>query len=221
VAARTQVYVETGSKRVFASAVDWPGWCRSGRDATSALEALRAAAPRYAVVVKKAGLALPVSASRSFEVVERLAGSASTDFGVPGAIAVGEQGRLTAKQAQRLADLMAAGWAILDEVVAGAPASLRKGPRGGGRDRDAIADHVLAAENAYARKIGLRLAQPPLGDHRRISAFRRQMADVLRQPSDGSPITEKGWPPRYAFRRITWHAVDHAWEIEDRSAPAT
>ena len=30
-------------------------------------------------------------------------------------------------------------WAFFDRVTAGAPASLRKGPRGGGRDRDAIA----------------------------------------------------------------------------------
>jgi hypothetical protein len=27
-----EVYLETGQKRVFAAAVDWPGWCRSGRD---------------------------------------------------------------------------------------------------------------------------------------------------------------------------------------------
>jgi hypothetical protein len=43
---------------------------------------------------------------------------------------------------------------------------------------------------------------------------------VLRQPSDGAPIAGKKWPPRYAARRIAWHALDHAWEIEDRSDPA-
>jgi hypothetical protein len=26
-----------------------------------------------------------------------------------------------------------------------------------------------------------------------------------------------GWPPRYAARRIAWHVLDHAWEIEDKS----
>jgi hypothetical protein len=30
-------------------------------------------------------------------------------------------------------------------------------------------------------------------------------------------VPEKGWPPRYAARRIAWHALDHAWEIEDKS----
>jgi hypothetical protein len=28
------------------------------------------------------------------------------------------------------------------------------------------------------------------------------------------------WPVRYAARRTAWHALDHAWEIEDRSGPA-
>jgi len=28
---------------------------------------------------------------------------------------------------------------------------------------------------------------------------------------------DRSWPPRYAARRIAWHALDHAWEIEDRS----
>ena len=46
------------------------------------------------------------------------------------------------------------------------------------------------------------------------------MLEVLRKPSDGSPIVGKKWPPRYAARRIAWHAIDHAWEIEDRTDPA-
>ena len=39
------------------------------------------------------------------------------------------------------------------------------------------------------------------------------MSHLLREHA---PITERGWPPRYAARRIAWHALDHAWEIEDR-----
>jgi hypothetical protein len=39
---------------------------------------------------------------------------------------------------------------------------------------------------------------------------------VLSRPSDGGPLAEKGWPARYAARRIAWHALDHAWEMEDR-----
>ena len=36
----TRVYIEIGKRRVFASAADWPGWARSGKDEKSALEAL-------------------------------------------------------------------------------------------------------------------------------------------------------------------------------------
>ena len=25
------------------------------------------------------------------------------------------------------------------------------------------------------------------------------------------------WPVRYLIRRMAWHVLDHAWEIEDRS----
>jgi hypothetical protein len=31
------------------------------------------------------------------------------------------------------------------------------------------------------------------------------------------PVAQAKWPPAYAARRIAWHALDHAWEIEDRS----
>ncbi|MGP8159864.1 MAG: hypothetical protein ACLQGJ_01390 [Candidatus Dormibacteria bacterium] len=42
--------------------------------------------------------------------------------------------------------------------MAEAPAALRKGPRGGRRDHDAIAGHVIGGEvDAYARKLGVRL----------------------------------------------------------------
>ena len=43
---QVDVYIETGQKRALAVALDWPGWCRSGRDDSSALEALLQAAPR-------------------------------------------------------------------------------------------------------------------------------------------------------------------------------
>jgi hypothetical protein len=52
-----------------------------------------------------------------------------------------------------------------------------------------------------------------------IRAFRAAVLDVLEKPSNGAPLVEKGWPQSYAARRIAWHALDHAWEIQDRSAP--
>jgi hypothetical protein len=106
-------------------------------------------------------------------------------------------------------------------MAAAAPAELRKGPRGGGRDRDKMFAHVLDAEfEAYARKIGLRIHTPAIDDRAGIDAGRQAILDVLRRPFDGNPPEAKNWLPRYTARRIAWHALDHAWEMEDRSATA-
>jgi hypothetical protein len=211
--AHTAVYLESGAKRVFAGAFDWPGWVRSGRDEGQALDALAAAAPRYAAVAAEAGIPFPGLAGGAFAVIERLAGSATTDFGAPGAVPKRDRERSTPKEAERLAALVAASWIIFDRVVAGAPAELRKGPRGGGRDRDRIVDHVLAAEAAYASKLGIRVRQPARGNSATVSALRKAILEALR----AGHTREKGWPPRYAARRIAWHVLDHAWEIENRT----
>ncbi len=215
----TAVYLESGRQRVFACALDWPGWCRSGKDAERALEALAAYAPRYALVAAEARLPFPARAPSGFDVVERLRGSAATDFGVPHEFASNDSKPLARKEADNLATLVAASWRVFDRVMGGAPARLRKGPRGGGRDRDAIVEHVLGAEAAYAGKLGLRLQQPDRGDRAAISACREAIAGALRG-AGGSKVGGKGWPARYAARRIAWHVLDHAWETEDRSRPA-
>jgi hypothetical protein len=216
----TAVSLERGAKRVFAWALDWPGWCRSGKTEELALEALGAYAPRYAAVTERAGVELPAGTVGRFQVVERLDGSGATDFGVPNEVAATDRTPLTGAEAELRGRLVAASWAVLDLVAAGAPAELRKGPRGGGRDRDKIVDHVLRAETAYARKLGIKRPPPAMDDAAAIAALRQDILEVLRAPSDGSPPVPKGWPPRYAGRRIAWHALDHAWEIEDRAAPA-
>jgi hypothetical protein len=150
-------------------------------------------------------------------VLERLPGSANTDFGVPHEIAKRDTAPLGSDEAKRIGSLVKAAWAIFDQIASAAPAELRKGPRGGGRDRDQMVDHVLGAEGAYVRKLGLRLAAPERGDAAAIRAFRGAIVEALERPSQGGPPIEKGWPQRYAARRIAWHALDHAWEIEDRS----
>jgi hypothetical protein len=209
------VYIESGDKKVFACAIDFPGWCRSGKDEASALEALAGYAPRYAEVAKRAEAAFP--SKPEFEVVERIKGKGATDFGIPHEIPEADAAPLTARQAARQVALMEAAWALLDEAARSAPAELRKGPRGGGRDRDKMLDHVLGAEAAYGRQIGIRHPQPELGDTRAIKALRKDIAEALRGASDGSPPRDKGWPPRYALRRITWHVLDHLWEMQDRT----
>jgi hypothetical protein len=212
----TPVYLEVGKKRVFACSVDWPGWCRSGNNEAAALEALADYAARYAVVVDQAGRRFSARAGDELAVVERVDGSTTTDFGAPGVVPRLDTMPLTAHAAQKAADLVIASWAVLDVVAKKSPASLRKGPRGGGRDRDKMLQHVISAEAAYARKLAIKHKEPALSDTTAISALREDIVDVLRAARSGDPLRENGWPPRYAARRIAWHVLDHAWEMEDR-----
>src|SRR5688500_5208815 len=112
--AATPIYLEVGAKKVFACALDWPGWCRSGRTEEAAMEALSDYAARYAPVAAAAGLRFPASAGRDLEVVERVAGSGTTDFGAPDKPATADGAALTAAQARRIAGLVEASWRVLD-----------------------------------------------------------------------------------------------------------
>jgi hypothetical protein len=213
---RLAVALETTPKKTFASALDWPGWSRSGKTPELAIEALLAYAPRFAPVVGAAGLML--SPSFDVDVIDRVEGGSGTTFGVPSYLThLADARPVNRAEAARLALIVEAAWAYFDGVAAKAPAELRKGPRGGGRDRAKIVGHVNESDWYYAREIGLRGKQPDPHDPAAIRAQREAMLDVLRQPSDGSPLANRRWPMRYAARRIAWHALDHAWEIEDRS----
>jgi hypothetical protein len=215
VAGITPIYLEVGSKRVFASALDWPGWTRAGKDEKLAIEALLAYLPRYAIVPRTARIAFPTEAQ--FKVVERVTGNATTDFGAPGIPASSDTKPLSTAEADRICALLAASWKVFDNVVAKSPAQLRKGPRGGGRDRDKIADHIIDAESAYTTKLGLKLRAPKRDDAAGVAAARKAVLDAIRASTGRPQTAEKRWSPRYAARRIAWHLLDHAWEIEDRT----
>jgi hypothetical protein len=215
---RVLVGIEATGKRAFASTLDWPGWSRSGRDGSAALAALGAVAARYVRVLEVADMDAP-GADAVLDILERLPGTSTTDFGAPDVAFEADARPAGPVEAQRLASLVRATWDALDAAAALAPAALRKGPRGGGRDRDAIVAHVASVEAAYGRRIGLRFPEPAAGDAVAREANRAAILDVLRRPSDGAPIAGGRWPVRYAARRIAWHVLDHAWEIEDRSSP--
>ena len=198
---RTRVTLELGKTWVFATALDWPGWCRRGKGENAALEVLDAYAGRYRVI---AGTTFEPG---SYEVVGRVASGMHADFGAPGVAGPWDTEPLTSKEVERLTGLVEKCWYAFDRGMAQAPAELAKGPRGGGRDRDAIADHVREAERAYASRAGSRV--PPR------TPWPEQRAVILA----GLRVQAAGrWPTRYAINRVAWHLTDHLWEIEDKSA---
>jgi hypothetical protein len=212
---RIRIGLETTPKKTFASAFDWPGWSRSGKTPEAAIDALLAYRDRYAVAIASSGFEPPLTPRP--ELVETEAGDAGTAYGVPSRIAGPDRAPLDAAEAGRRTAIVEAAWASFDRVASAAPAELRKGPRGGGRDTAKIVAHVVAADAGYERQIGLRLPEPDPADKPAVAALREAMLEVLRRPSDGAAIVKR-WTPRYAAMRIAWHALDHAWEIEDRSS---
>jgi hypothetical protein len=214
--ATSRVYLELGPKKVFACSVDWPGLCRVRRSEELALDALRDYEPRYRPIAERAGLPFRLG---ELVVVERAKGDSSTDFGAPGAIPELDLAPVDAEEAARGAALLRAAWDAFAEAAAESPAELRKGPQGGGRDRDKMVAHVIEAERSYARKVGVRHRPFDLADPAPLAALRADLVDVLGRPSDGTPLVERGWPARYAVRRIVWHVLDHLWEMRDRAEP--
>jgi hypothetical protein len=210
-----RLFVEETPRKVFVSALDWPGLARGAKTEDLAVELLVAALPRYAKVARAAGERFDPN-DIDLQVVDRAEGDAGSAYGIPSLVAAQDREPVDAREARRLAAIVEASWAAFDAIAASAPESLRKGPRGGGRDRSKIVEHVTGADGGYARTLGIK---GDTGTADGLAAIRDAVLAVLRQPSDGTPIAGRKWPPRYAARRIAWHALDHAWEIEDRTGP--
>ena len=217
--------MEVGSKRVFAGVLDWPGWCRSARLEEDALEALLTYGPRYAGVLKGSGVRFtPPARPSTLQVVERLEGDATTDFGAPSIAPKADSRSIDRRWLAREEKILRACWKAFDRATEHVGGPLAKGPRGGGRELDAIVGHVVGAEASYARMIA---GKPPPFEEAQAAAARDEergaVLDALeRALADGIP--EKGprggkrWTAPYFVRRAAWHVLDHAWEIEDRSA---
>jgi hypothetical protein len=196
----TRVYVEEGKKSVFVAALDWPGWCRRGAYEEAAMDAFLNYADRYALV------AGALFTNEPIEVVGRIPGTSTTDFGALDARGPWDAEPLAGDELQRFVDLLSASWRYFDNVVATSSVQLEKGPRCGGRDRDQVADHARETDRRLASKLGRRIApRTPWDEQRELI-----VATLL----EGSP--DATWPPRYAIRRGAWHILDHAWEIEDK-----
>lgn len=226
-----KAYVEMTQKRAIAVALDWPGWFRGGPDEAAALQAFAAYAPRYASIVKPTKLGFPAEVDAAqIAVVERVPGNSGTDYGVP-AIALAQDAEpVDEAELDRSITLLRACWRAFDTTIANAVGKeLRKGPRGGGRELEAIVRHVLESEAGYAGRISVTLkpgALEGLADLKRaLGEGHDRIVDGLMAvaPLGIPPAGPRGgarWPARYFVRRTAYHVTDHIWEIEDRLLPA-
>ena len=132
-------------------------------------------------------------------------------------------GRSTAAEAERSPRLVEAAWTVLDRVAAAAPAGAPQGParrrprpRQDGRPRRSRPTGPTPARSGITPT-----AARPDGSRRpsRRCAPRCSRSCAGRRTGRRSPAASgrRATPPR----RIAWHALDHAWEIEDRTDPAT
>ena len=224
---KIEVYLEVGSKRTFAAALDWPGWCRMGRSEADALHNLIVYAPRYAHILQATQLGFQIPQDTAFFVtVERLAGNATTDFGAPGMAPTIDASPLDEAELTRQQTILAACWQAFDAAIALAQGkTLRTGPRGGGRSVDGILQHVLGAELGYLGQLGGK-APPPEAAQPALETVRRAILTTLTASAHGEiaqtgPRGGKRWSPRYFVRRDAWHVLDHLWEIEDRLVAAS
>ena len=174
----------------------------------------------------RAGVAFDApSAVGDLRVVERLKGGSGTDFGIPSLPPATDGEPMPAAELKRQRAILEAAWATFDEAAqAAAGLELRKGPRGGGRTMTTIVTHVLEAEEAYRHQLGSKRPKVPSGASvaTRMAAERASALAALELRARDEPLPDpnrvrKPWTPRYFVRRSAWHALDHAWEIEDRA----
>ena len=93
--AALEIAEEAAAKKAFAWAVDWPGWCRAGKDADLARTALLDYASRYGKVAKAAGLELPDLDGGRHRHRRTVDGGTGTEFGVPSAITHADRRKVT------------------------------------------------------------------------------------------------------------------------------
>ena len=213
-----RVMLERGKKkRVVASAFDWPGWDRSTKLGGDVLAVLDAYRDRFAKVAELAGYGEEFGRLGALDVVEEVEGIGMTDYyGVSGRPATAELDSMTEAEFDRKLALLRAAWATFDAAAARVSAELRKGPRGGGREKERIIRHVNGAEiDEFAKKVGIKVSLETRDDPDALRAYRDEFAEAIREHHvRGEPA--RSWALQFLIRRCAWHMLDHAWELEDR-----
>ncbi|MGA7362262.1 MAG: hypothetical protein WBZ07_04825 [Candidatus Dormiibacterota bacterium] len=218
---RLTLEVGPTAKKVVAVAPDWPGLERGAKTAETAIEKVQAYLPRYAGVAQLAGTADEFAAISKADVVDQYRGTRSTDFwGISFAFSGMDWQPMSTMELERQLALLQACWTFFDDVRWRVTSEMRKGQRGGGRDRERIVTHTLGVEQGWAEKIGV---HPPPGvvvtDDVHLKAYLEAYCTATRT-FHADRKSARTWPHRYLVRHTAYHTMDHAWELEDKDLTA-
>jgi hypothetical protein len=206
-------------KKAVAFAVDWPGWSRGAKTTDEALATLEAYRERYRPVAAGAGLGDEFDIGGSLDIIEDRVGPGSTDFwGISFAPSSLERGPMDPAELERKIAVLRSCWAFFDGVAARVSPEMRKGPRGGGRDRDRIISHTIRTESEdFAKQVGLRVPERAALTPDGLRTYRSAYLEALRAYQRGEvnrPM--RSWTLQFVVRHSGFHTMDHAWEMEDK-----
>jgi hypothetical protein len=212
--------IERGTKgnRAVAFAVDWPGWSRGAKTPELAVEMLESYRERYRPVAVAAGLGTQLEREGPLKTIEDKIGTGSTDFwGISFSPSAAELEPMSADDLDRKITLLQACWAFFDRVAASVSAEMRKGPRGGGRDRDQIVRHTIRTESEdFAKRVGLRIPEEAALTPEGLRSHRREYIEAMRAYNAGEGRRMRNWNLPFLIRHSAYHVMDHAWEMEDK-----
>ncbi len=214
---RIMIEPGTKTKRVVAVAFDWPGWERPGKDDEHSLEVMELYRPRYRRVAELAGLAEEFDAAGELNIVEHTEPSTNPDFfGISGKPASVELEPMSEETLERKMALLQACWQYFDETHPQISETLKKGPRGGGKDRNQVVRHTYGSEIEYSRKVNVRTELADVLTPDGLAAHRQAFLEGIRRVHAGERTRSK-WPLALTIRRCCYHMLDHAWELEDKN----
>jgi hypothetical protein len=217
---RTVVERGTKGKRAVAFSLDWPGWSRGAKTPELAVETLEAYRERYRPVAQLAGLAREFDAAGPVEIVEDRVGTGSTDFwGISFTPSSEEREEpLAESDLERRITILQACWAFFDDVAGRVSPELRKGPRGGGRDRHRVIRHTIRTESEdFAKQVGIRIPEEAALTPEGLETHRTDYVAAMRAYNAGEISRRmRSWTLPFLIRHSCFHTLDHAWEMEDK-----
>lgn len=223
-----RIVIEAGpkQKKYVAYAPDWPGLERNGKHADAAFLHVDPYRPRYDVIAERAGLGREYRAEPGSNIILEYEGVSSTDFwGISFAHSEFDLEPISGEELERQLALLQACWAEFDDIALRVSPELRKGPRGGGRDRDHIVRHVLAGEIDWVKRLDIRPDLHDIVPQEARNQFHAQIVEAIRElhaqglqksRAKGGPF----WTHRFLIRHLAYHVMDHAWEMEDKDLTA-